>query len=303
MKQPAKKKAPSKLRNPAPVSPLPIETGTLPSEPDESMPTLQLLAHVAATIATKGEKSSEIARRAMDLIEACQSQLFRSVWEKARVLHTPNPFVDFMSKFRIAARVSLAELLEVMIPGSKDKTRLAKWRVFRASRLPPDDLIRDVSAMSQSERAKARNGLLDQIIERDKNEGFPKTKELFELSEKFAAFLERDRAAIVADRAQKSAMAIKANERMRAILPVAEKHLAKLPMTDADNHLLKTVTPEEELLLAEKLAMSPKEMGGWKALIVSANTPTSGRPKNTPKKNDIFSDDGMKGPLRVTDSP
>lgn len=297
MKKAAKKKAPAKSRKSAPVSSSPTVPAMLPSEPDQSLPTLEMLAQIAATIATKDEKPSEIARRAMSLIRACQTQLYLSTREMAEEINHPCPVADFISKFRTLARVHLADFLEVMMPESTKRTRLTKWLTFMESCLSVAAL------MGKSEGASFRFMLVARFMEADNQEGAVKSKELFELGEEFAAFLKRDWAAIVADKAQKSATAIKDNERMRAILSVAEKYRSGQSMTPDDNDLLKSVTHEEEEMTAGKMAMPIKERGSWEALIVSAKTPISGRRKATPKKNKLFSDDGMNGPQRVTDCP
>jgi hypothetical protein len=248
-----------------------------PMMPDESTtPTLHLLAHVAATIATKDEKPSVIARRAMSLIEACQAQLFRSAWETAVELHTPDSCGEFLLNFKIGARVNLAEFLEVMMPGSSERTRMAQWRAFRGSCLPVDELVEGVQAMSAAEKQ-----LLGRIVERDSEDGFPRSTTLFELSQDFAEFLERDKAAKDADRGDKS-------KRLKPIYEIARKVLAGNAVTPADTELLKSVTPDEESRAANFLNIGPQQKGLWHSAIVDAKLPPKARPKQSAKKNQTF---------------
>lgn len=248
------------------------------------------LASLAAAMANTAEAPSVTAQRAMELFQACRDEVWRIAGQMREVQNDEikrreryERDRDFFASLgsgefemipcmKANTKIGLEIFLQACMPNSKKETRLQKWREFLKRKIVIHHLreIRKgfcgksndelATAVAEEMRIYREEGISARVI--------PSAREIF------ADFLEMHTDAIKLEKAEKA-------KRARLYCPIARKISSGEKLTEGDNDILKSLTPEEQEAAekSQSLKMTPKEIRLWKAAVVDAGIPPSAKPK------------------------
>lgn len=249
------------------------------TEKAPDLPTVSVLAYMAATMATPVEKADDTAKRAMLLWHACRKQLWSdsNSIERARKQREEDdaffaacgltPYDCWISVW-CEEFVTLAKFLKAIRPDYKFQTMFPKWREFwkfeTAMEIPkwpnrPDESHRDYYVLPN---------LLDGIIGE---------RSLITCRDRFMKFIEKKTNETNVRKGNKAA-------RARLIRRITRKFIAGNFLTTEDREMLAGLSAEEEQTEIKKLDMTPAQARKWKAEIQTCRTPPKGLPRFVRKK-------------------
>ncbi len=217
-----------------------------------SLPPLETLAALAATIAIPKEEPEVTARRACDLWQACAEaiellephyKLRRDAIAAAAAFREETK--DFLTNFEPGQAVLLPDFLRACQPNAKPEDRMARWRAFLTERLPVDFLMRGIPAKTPAEIQDA----VDHEITKFRTVGIPFEK-LIILWSNFADFLAISGRETRRKRAEKAALAKVGTGRKQQIQQTGKKSLggspraSKLPQAESTRPQAETGKPQ-----------------------------------------------------------
>ncbi|MCP5547367.1 MAG: hypothetical protein H7A50_08335 [Akkermansiaceae bacterium] len=243
-------------------------------------PSVEVLASVAASMASAGEDPKQTASRALALFEACEDELFHArcldrKTEKSRLARMKEEATlrELFGEGDGDAMVPLDVILKVSMPAeSKEDRRMEKWKRFRKWYLEEYRLIHGgkLTPLSASDAFKF-----------DREHGLVRKDALTAIF-LFRAWLDEERGRIVQDKAAKSA-------RSKIYLPVCRQLSRKEHLDPDDLRILAGMSDEE---IANAKAKIGAELGPGKgrkfsrlldAAIDDANS--AARPRAVRKKS------------------
>lgn len=193
------------------------------------IPSIPELAKLVALIAREGEDFRVAAKRALELWNACDQEIYWAKEKHDREMKEGNDqFEHYQAEsqflhllllgkkpkkgefegrldypaFPKGTKISLDVLLSTLMPQKKVAAKEQKWRAFRAENLTTSALLRGLAKSSEQE---ILDGVAD-AMERDRKNGFTDFNSLLFIRTEFLEFLARDTVQQLSERAEKGVL-------------------------------------------------------------------------------------------------